>query len=240
MYKEEDTDTDIERILNQFNSAMPTMQFSIEKETNNSICFLDITIHKNHDCLSFSLYRKPTTTDTIIPKDSCHPIEHKQAALIYLVNRMNNYHLDKAAKGQEHGTIRQILGNNKYNPSQIDNKTDKQTKRHGTPDPKDNKDSRRWAKFTHVGNETKFITELFKNLPIKITFTTSNSIGRLLSQKPNHNSNSALDNSGICRLTCPDCQMKYVGQTGRNIIATSNTTTPSQSSLPTCSKTNTQ
>jgi len=214
MYNEEDTD--IERILNQFNNAMPTMQFSIEKETNNSISFLDITIHKNHDKLSFSVYRKPTTTDTIIPKDSCHPIEHKQAAIRYLVNRMNNYHLDNAAKEQEHGTIRQILGNNKYNPSQIDDKIDKQTERHGTPDPKDNKDSRRWAKLTYVGNETKFITKMFKNLPTKITFTTSNSIGRLLSTKPNHNSNSALDNSGIYRLTCPDCQMKYVGQTGRS------------------------
>jgi len=92
---------------------------------------------------------------------------------------MNNYHLDKAAKEQEHGTLRQILGNNKYNPSHIGDKTDKQTERHGTPDPKDNKDSRRWAKF---------ITKLFKNLPIKIIFTTSNSIGRLLGHKPNHNS----------------------------------------------------
>ena len=55
-----------------------------------------------------------------------------------------------------------------------------------------------------------------KNLPIKINFTTSNSIGRLLSQKPNHNSNSALENNGIYKLTCQDCQMKYVGQTGRS------------------------
>ena len=39
MYNEEDTR--IERILNQFNNAMPTMQFSIEKETNTSISFLD-------------------------------------------------------------------------------------------------------------------------------------------------------------------------------------------------------
>ena len=54
--------------------------------------------------------------------------------------------------------------------------------------------------------------EQFKNLPIKITFTTSNSIGRLLNPKPN----SALDNSGIYRLTWPDCQMKYVGQTRRS------------------------
>ena len=105
------------------------MQFSIEKETNICISFLDITIHKNHDSLSFSVYRKPTTTDTIIPKDSCYPIQHKDAAIRYLVNRMDNYLLDKAAKEQEHGTIRQIVGNNKYSPSHVDDKIDRQTDR---------------------------------------------------------------------------------------------------------------
>jgi len=35
--------------------------------------FLDITISKVKDNLSFDVYRKPTTTDTIIPNDSCHP-----------------------------------------------------------------------------------------------------------------------------------------------------------------------
>jgi len=81
---------------------MPTMQFSVEKEANMSVSFLDITIHKNHDSMSFSLYREPTTTHTIIPKDSCHSTEHKQAGIRYLVNRMNNFHLDKTAKEQEH------------------------------------------------------------------------------------------------------------------------------------------
>jgi len=77
-------DTDIDLLLEQFNNILPTVKFSIEKETNNSINFLDITIRKNHDNISFSVYRKPTTTDTIILKDSCHPQEHKQAAIRYL------------------------------------------------------------------------------------------------------------------------------------------------------------
>jgi hypothetical protein len=110
MYKKEDTD--IELVLNQFNNTMPTLQFSIEKETNNSTSFLDITIHKNYDSLSFSVHRKRTTTDTIIPNDSFHPQEQKQTAIRYLINRMNNYHLDKVVKELEHKTICQILENN--------------------------------------------------------------------------------------------------------------------------------
>jgi hypothetical protein len=52
---------------------MPTTKFTIEEEKENKINFLDITISKENDNLSFDIYRKPTATDTIIPNDSCHP-----------------------------------------------------------------------------------------------------------------------------------------------------------------------
>ena len=66
------------------------MKFIIEKDIENEIKFLDITIAKEQDKLTFDIYRKPTTTDSIISGDSCHPTEHKMAAVRYLTNRMNN------------------------------------------------------------------------------------------------------------------------------------------------------
>jgi len=128
---------------------------------------------------------------------------------------MTNCYLDKAAKEYGPKTRWQILKNNKYNPSHI-YKTSKRIDLQDISDGKDNRDTGRWAKFTYVGKEIKFIAKLFKNLPIRTEFTTNNSIGRLLSQKPNNNSNSTLDNSGVYMLTCPECQMKYVGETGRS------------------------
>jgi len=72
----------------------------------------------------------------------------------------------------------------------------------------------KWAKFTYVGKETKFITRLFKNTPLKIAFTTQNTIGKLLSKQQNHNQ-SKFDKYGVYQLTWPDYNMKYIGQTGR-------------------------
>jgi len=158
-------ETDIHLVLEQFNNTITTMKFSIEKEMNNSINFLDITIHKNHGNISFSAYRKPTTTDMIIPKDSCHPQEHKQAAIGYLLTRMNNYHLERTAEEHEYNTVKQILRNNKYNPPGIDIIVNKHTEER---EKQDYTNSHRWAKFTYVGRETKYITKLFKNLLIKI------------------------------------------------------------------------
>jgi len=62
---------------------MPTIKITTE-EKEKRINFLDITIMTDDNNLSFDIYRKPTTTDPIIPNDSCHPQEHKLAAIRYL------------------------------------------------------------------------------------------------------------------------------------------------------------
>jgi len=79
MYKEDQTS--IHKVLDDFNSTTPNMEFSLDKKENNKINFLDITIAKRHDSLLFEIYRKPTTTDVIIPNDSCLPGEHKITAI---------------------------------------------------------------------------------------------------------------------------------------------------------------
>ena len=81
----------------------------------------------NTENFSFSIYRKPTTTDILIPRDSCHPPEHKHAAIYYMLNRMNTYLLNEYSKGQEYNTLQQILYNNKYDPSIINTNKIKQT-----------------------------------------------------------------------------------------------------------------
>jgi hypothetical protein len=41
----------------------------------------------------------------------------------------------------------------------------------------------KWAKFTYIGKETKYITKLFRDSPIQISYTTNNTIGKILSTK---------------------------------------------------------
>ena len=81
------TITDKTEVFDSFNKIMPKMKFTIEKERENTINFLDITIEKEQDKLIFDIYRKPTTTDSIIPCDSCHPNEHKMTAVRYLTGQ---------------------------------------------------------------------------------------------------------------------------------------------------------
>jgi hypothetical protein len=76
---------------------------------DNSINFLDITIKKENNTITTDIYRKPTTTDSIIPRDSCHPQEHKHAAIRHMINRMNTYNLNKENKEKEKNTIKHII-----------------------------------------------------------------------------------------------------------------------------------
>jgi hypothetical protein len=84
----------------------------MENEINDHNNFLDITITKKENRLSYTVYRKPTTIDIIIPNDSCHPSQHKMAAIRFLTKRRDSYQLYNADKLIENNTINHILHNN--------------------------------------------------------------------------------------------------------------------------------
>jgi DNA mismatch repair ATPase MutL len=70
--------TNIDDTLQEFNTVHPELKFMLEKETQNKINYLNLTINKEHDKLSFGIDHKPTTTDTIIHNNLCHLHEHKK------------------------------------------------------------------------------------------------------------------------------------------------------------------
>ena len=76
------------------------MHFTMEEEVDNRINFLDSTISRVDNTISFNIYRKPTATD-IIPNDSCHPPEHKLAAIRYLTNCLSTYPRNETNKRTE-------------------------------------------------------------------------------------------------------------------------------------------
>jgi hypothetical protein len=121
----------------------------------HKINFLDITIHREHNIFSIEIYRKPTFTDSIIPNDSCHPKEHKLAAIRYLYNRMKNYQLspDKTQKVKK--LIQKNLHKNDYNTP-----IRKTTSNNNKHEP--NIEKTLWNKFTYSGREKGAITKFLE------------------------------------------------------------------------------
>jgi hypothetical protein len=62
--------------------------------------------------VNFSVYRKPTFSDAIIPLSSNHPTSHKYAAVTFFNHRLNSFQLQDKEYKQEANTIQNILLNN--------------------------------------------------------------------------------------------------------------------------------
>jgi hypothetical protein len=102
--------------------------------------------------------------------------------------------------------VLQIIKHNKYETqtlNKICNKREKQEQ--------DNR-KKRWARFTYMGKETRFIKKLFKNTDVKIPYTMNNNLGKLLATRTDQNLDKYKRN-GVYQLECPSCNKKYIGQT---------------------------
>jgi len=169
----------------------------------HKINFLDITINREPNKISIDVYRKLTYTDVIIPNDSCHTREHKMAAINYLYNRMNTYHLSPEKWQKGNINIQQSLKNNEYSTTTLERREK----------PKQDKNKTQWAKFTYSGKETRAITKEFKNTNLRIVYSTNNTIRKLLTAR-HQQPKCKYEKCGIYQITCPTCNMKYTGQTG--------------------------
>jgi translation elongation factor EF-Ts len=89
---------------------------------------------------------------------------------------MNSYQLSLDKVDKENKIIQDILHNNGYNASTL--KSISNSKKHecGT-------EKTHWSEFTYVGKETRAITKVLKNTRVKVTYSTNNTLGRLLTKK---------------------------------------------------------
>jgi hypothetical protein len=107
--------------------------------------------------------------------------------------------------------INTILHSNGY-PSQTHIHKKRQSKNRTS----NTSQKQKWITFTYIGNETRTITRLFKNTNLRIAYKTNNTIRNHLQPK-NHDTDKYKYNcSGIYQIKCNSCQLKYIGQTGRN------------------------
>ena len=68
----------VEEFTDHINSIDPDIKFTIEKEENGSLAFLDThTIRQSDGTLKTTVYRKPTHTDQYLDFKSAHPEKHK-------------------------------------------------------------------------------------------------------------------------------------------------------------------
>ncbi|KFD55864.1 hypothetical protein M513_03303 [Trichuris suis] len=77
-----------EALLEHLNSIFPgQIAFTIEKELDNKLPFLDVLVHRRGTCLRTTVHRKPTHSDRYLHFSSHHPMSVKRGVVTGMVDR---------------------------------------------------------------------------------------------------------------------------------------------------------
>lgn len=204
-------------LFNLFNN-ISNLEFTLEMEQSQSINFLDLEITRNMNkrSVEFNIFRKPTATDTIIPKKSFTCEQHKMACFRFFFNRIYNIPLNLHNLTEEIKKILKIGFNNGYSLEDMQSIYFKvhnsQVNKLIYPQIKVKR------KFIGLPYHPTIINPLKQNLEkfgLAPAFVSNNKIHKhIFNNKHQFNSNEL---SGIYEIKCPECDKVYIGQTGRNI-----------------------
>lgn len=211
----------LQAFVDKLNSFYPTIKFTYETEENEKLPFLDILISKNSltKLIEYDIYRKPTQNYRYIPNDSFHPPAQKRAVFNSLIHRLFNSHLSQDNFNKEVKVIKDIATFNGYKTSLIDNMVCKKRKRllkeSKTTLKKARKEECQWKTFTYSYLAKPIKKSFHKQANINIAFSTKRKLKHILGNPKDKVPNE--EKSGIYQIDCDDCDLKYIGQTKRNL-----------------------
>ena len=104
---------DCDHLKGKLNLLHPALKYTVEKEQNNSLKFLDVLVEKDGTGFLTSVYRKPTFTGQYIRWNSCSPNTRKISLIKTLFHRALMI-CSKTKLGSELDKIKQLLIENGY------------------------------------------------------------------------------------------------------------------------------
>lgn len=208
----------VEHLLEHFNNFHKKIQFTIEKEIDKKIPFLDTIVIRDSDGhLKTNWYTKPTASGRVLNFFSSHATVHKINTIKNLLHRANKLSSTEFQKENEI-KVKNILKNNNY-PITLVNRIITKYK-----NPSENKkDSERVIKYCRFpfikGLSHKIERNITGKAPeCKLAFyntkTTSSLFSKLKDKTPNE-----LRSNLVYKIPCLNCEKCYVGTTKQYLKA---------------------
>ena len=170
------------------NSICSHIQFTIEKEHNFSLPFLDVLVKRNsrngntitHSFLSTTIYRKPTHTNRYLHYTSHHPKHQKLTVAKTLLSRVNTHITDKTQKHSELQNIRNTLRLNGF-PTRTTFLTSSRQQSHNTQ-------YNHFTSIPYMQGTSEKVRRILNEAGVKVAMRPVRTIGQILpSPKDPHN-----------------------------------------------------
>ena len=151
----------------------------MQLETDKELPFLDLKITRRLNKIEFSIFRKPTTTDHVIPYFSTHPLEHKTSSFRSLLSRLFSIPMSDKDFQKELDIIKVIAHRNGYTQQhlkQIYNKIDRRVTQKNITKLQNNREGKQYFTISYIPDISDKIRHFFKHQNIYISFRTPSNL----------------------------------------------------------------
>jgi hypothetical protein len=196
------------RFLDHLNSVHPKIQFTMEREADNELSFLDVLARRRADgSLGHLVYRKPTHTDRYLHRDSNHHPRQKQAMVKTLVDRAMRICEPQYLAG-EMRHLDAALQANGYSSAEIKRATRPRANRSNTVEKTGS------AFLPYIKGVTDRIGRLLERHGVRTIFKPTRKIQQYL--RSVKDARDPLSSCGVYRVPC-SCGQVYIGTTKRSV-----------------------
>lgn len=213
-------------VLQIFNNYHPNIQFTIEKESNNSVPFLDTLVIRNGNTIITDWYRKPISSGRYIHFKSYHPMSMKLNLLQNLKTRVTKLSHQSLLKDNL-SKLFKLMKENNY-PERLLNKIifttpNSQRQIEEIPQIETGEElidgvqhQKRVLILPHIEGFTRKLAKILKTentLVALQNIRTTKSLYTKLKDKTSITSQSNI----VYRIPCTNCDLVYIGETKRTL-----------------------
>ena len=190
------------------NQLRPSIRFNVEREREGCVSFLDVSVQRSHNSLSFSVFRKPTHTDLYVQRDSAHPSSVFKGIVCSLSARARRI----CSSSQLHTELRhlsRVFRLNGFSASEITRGL--RTRPSTTPT---TPSTRKRCSIPYVRGVSERLGSILREVGIQPAMRPPRTLRSLLVNKRPIQPKSL---GSVYLLQCSSCPWKYVGETGRTV-----------------------
>jgi hypothetical protein len=208
-------------VLASLNSFHPKIQFTVEREVNGSLPFLDLLVTRERNgYLGYSVYRKPTHTGRYLHFASWQPFMHKRAVVRSLVGRAFTHSSTFAERKNELDRVKAELAQNGYPRRMVNRMICTVAKNVGSSGTAvgtlATAAKRKWCKIPFFGDAAYNVRRVMGRHGVHVAFAHEKNLGSLLTHVKDKT--PILEQANLVyKIPCTSCNVFYVGETKRRL-----------------------